>query len=114
MGTTLPVLRKRREFVQIAENGRKFITSGLVLQVWERPAENLFNDAIRVGFTTSKKVGNAVKRNRVRRRLRSLAKLILPEFGTKGCDYVLIGRSSTYDRPFEKLKDDLKYALKKI
>ena len=114
METLLHVLRKRREFVQVAEHGRKFITNGLVLQVWERPQEDLYNDVIRVGFTTSKKVGNAVKRNRVRRRLRSLARLILPELGTKGCDYVLIGRSATYDRPFEKLKDDLKYALKKI
>lgn len=114
MGTMLPVLRKRREFVQIAEHGRKFITSGLVLQVWERPQENSFDDVIRVGFTTTKKVGNAVKRNRVRRRLRSLARLILPEFGTKGCDYVLIGRTATYDKSFEELKDDLKYALKKI
>ena len=114
METRLPVLKKRREFVQIAEHGRKFITSGLVLQVLERPKENLFNDDIRVGFTTSKKVGNAVKRSRVRRRLRALACLILPEFGTKGCDYVLIGRTATVDKPFEKLKEDLKYALKKI
>lgn len=114
MGTVLPVLRKRREFVQIAEHGRKFITSGLVLQVWERSQENSFDDVIRVGFTTTKKVGNAVKRNRVRRRLRSLARLILPEFGKKGCDYVLIGRTATCDKPFEELKDDLKYALKKI
>lgn len=114
METILPVLKKRREFVQVAEHGRKFITNGLVLQVWERPKENLSDDVIRVGFTTSKKVGNAVKRNRVRRRLRALARLILPELGIKGCDYVLIGRTSTYDKPFEKLQDDLKYALKKI
>jgi len=114
MEAMLPVLKKRREFVQIAEHGRRFITNGLVLQVWERPEENSFNDVIRVGFTTSKKVGNAVKRSRVRRRLRVLARLVLTEFGKKGCDYVLIGRSATIDRPFEKLKDDLKYALKKI
>ena len=114
METSLPILRKRREFVQIAQNGRKFITNGLVLQVWERPQENSFDDVMRVGFTTTKKIGNAVKRNRVRRRLRVLARLILPEFGTKGCDYVLIGRTATYDKPFEALKNDLMYALKKI
>ena len=114
METSLPILRKRREFVQVAQNGRKFITNGLVLQVWERPQENSFDDVIRVGFTTTKKIGNAVKRNRVRRRLRVLARLILPEFGTKRCDYVLIGRTATYDKPFEALKNDLMYALKKI
>ena len=114
MGTPLPVLKKRTELVRIAKNGRKFITNGLVLQVWERPQENSFDDVIRVGFTTTKKVGNAVKRNRVRRRLRVLARLILPQFGTKGCDYVLIGRTATYDKPFDALKSDLIYALKKI
>ena len=114
MNATLPVLKKRKEFVQIAEHGRKFITSGLVLQVLPREDENKFGDVIRVGFTTTKKVGNSVKRSRVRRRLRSLARLILPEYGVSGCDYVLIGRSATFDKPFEELKKDLKYALKKI
>ena len=55
-----------------------------------------------------------MKRNRVRRRLRVLAKMILPSLGQKGCDYVLIGRSATFDRSFDSLQDDLKYALKKI
>ncbi|MBE6449975.1 MAG: ribonuclease P protein component [Alphaproteobacteria bacterium] len=114
MNATLPVLKKRKEFVQIAEQGRKFITSGLVLQVMSRGTENLSGDAIRVGFTTTKKVGNAVKRNRVRRRLRALAQLVLPEMGQKGCDYVLIGRSTTFDRAFQDLINDLKYALRKI
>ncbi len=114
METALPVLKKRREFVHIAEHGRKFITNGLVLQVCERNDENSFGDVIRVGFTTTKKVGNAVKRNRVRRRLRVLARLMLPILGQKGCDYVLIGRTSTFDKPFDELKKDLRYALKKI
>lgn len=114
METALSILKKRREFVQVAEQGRKFITGGLVLQVWQRPKDNLFGDAIRVGFTTTKKVGIAVKRNRVRRRLRVLAKMILPSLGQKGCDYVLIGRSATFDCSFDSLQDDLKYALKKI
>ena len=114
MTTALPVLKKRKEFVQIAEHGRKFITAGLVLQVLPREAENKFGDVIRVGFTTTKKVGNAVKRSRVRRRLRVLARMILPQYGTPACDYVLIGRTSTFDKPFYELTKDLKYALKKI
>ena len=114
MATTLSVLKKRKEFVQVAEQGRKFITSGLVLQVLPREAENKFGDVIRVGFTTTKKVGNAVKRSRVRRRLRVLAREVLLEKGMSGCDYVLIGRTATFDRPFDDLKKDLKYALKRI
>ena len=114
MTTALPVLKKRKEFVRIAEQGRKFITSGLVLQVLPREAENPFGDVIRVGFTTTKKVGNAVKRSRVRRRLRALAWEILPLKGMPACDYVLIGRSATFDKSFGELKKDFKYALKKI
>ena len=86
MATALLVLKKRKEFVLIAEKGRKFITSGLVLQVLPREAENKFGDVIRVGFTTTKKTGNAVKRSRIRRRLRALARLILLE---KGCSPLL-------------------------
>ena len=114
MGLTLQGLKKHREFVEIAQNGRKFITSGLVLQVLKRPDDNPFSDLIRVGFVTTKKVGNAVRRSRIRRRLRALARQVLPAFGEKQCDYVLIGRISTFDRNFELLQNDLKYALRKI
>lgn len=69
----------------------------------------------RVGFTCSKKVGNAVARNRAKRRLREVARLVLPEHGRPGWDYVLIGRAGvTAQRPFDALKDDLVRALKKL
>ena len=70
---------------------------------------------IRVGFTCSKKVGNAVARNRAKRRLREAARAVLPLQGHDGWDYVLIGRAEvTADRPFEALLGDLRYALRKI
>ena len=70
---------------------------------------------IRVGFTCTKKVGNAVARNRAKRRLREVARLVLPDHGLDGWDYVLIGREDvTAARPFEDLRRDLISALKKL
>jgi ribonuclease P protein component len=69
---------------------------------------------IRVGFTTSRKVGGAVARNRARRRLRALAEEILPACGRPGCDYVLIGRPATPTRPFASLRSDFEAALARL
>jgi ribonuclease P protein component len=66
---------------------------------------------IRVGFTATKKIGNAVTRNRAKRRLREVARAILPRHGRPGYDYVFIARSSTALRPFEKLLQDAEKAV---
>ncbi len=82
---------------------------GLVLQVLPRG-----DDApLRIGFTVTKKVGNAVVRNRVRRRLREAARLLLPQLGLRGADLVLIGRDATRTRDFARLGEDLRRALAK-
>ena len=71
--------------------------------------------SIRVGFTCSKKVGNAVARNRAKRRLRAVAREVLHSYGQPGWDYVLIGRAQeTVARPYEALRNDLVYALRKL
>jgi ribonuclease P protein component len=67
--------------------------------------------AIRIGFTASRKIGNAVARNRARRRLKAAAQSVLPLYGLPGSDYVLVARVATLTRPFADLVCDLKSAL---
>ena len=83
---------------------------GFVLQVRDRADHD---PAVRVGFTVTKKIGNAVVRNRMKRRFRSLAREILPTLGIIGADHVLIGRSGGIERDFATLRDELRTALSK-
>ena len=110
----LLTLRVRREFLAVAK-GEKQVRQGLVLQARPRKPDNRINAAaIRFGLTATKKIGNAVIRNRTRRRLRALAHEILSAHGQAGYDYVLIGRAATKHRTWEGLRTDLRSALKKV
>lgn len=78
------------------------------------PATGPDTGACRIGFTATKKIGNAVVRNRAKRRLRAAADAVLPRHGHAGYEYVLVGRTTTQDRAFAALCDDLQIALKNI
>lgn len=103
-------LKKRKDFLNIAEQGNKAVAKGLVVQVRKRLTEKNKTNLL-VGYTATKKLGCAVVRNRIKRRLRALSVEVLPNSANPNYDYVIIGRTAAFDRKFEDLKKDLKYAL---
>ena len=104
-------LTQRSDFLRAAR-GRRTALPGFVLQGRDRHDGT---PDIRAGFTCSKKVGNAVARNRAKRRLRALARLDLARLGRPGWDYVLIGRHDATARlPFDTLREDLARGLARL
>lgn len=110
---SVSVLRNRSDFLKAARAKRAHAPAFL-LQARKRHDDEPV-DGVRVGFTCSKKVGNAVARNRAKRRLREIARLVLPLEGRPGWDYVLVGRKDeTASRDFWLMRDDLIRALRKV
>jgi ribonuclease P protein component len=106
----LVTIRKRSDFLA-ANRGKRAPMPGFVLLVRPRGDED---STMRVGFTVTKKIGNAVVRNRMKRRFRELARELLPELGIAGADHVLIGRAGGIERDYASLANELKRALKKV
>lgn len=132
MGETVARLKRRADFLKVAGARKKWVAPGLIVQARRRdpgarkdddPGARHGNDEVdpalvRVGFTVSRKVGNAVQRNRARRRLRAAAGIIgkgvVEGRVAGGVDLVVIGRAETLTRPFPDLIDDLTLALKRL
>jgi len=125
-GSSVGRLKRRADFLRVAAARRKWAAPGLILQVAAQPelsseqpsleapaAESIRPESIRVGFTASRKVGNAVKRNRARRRLKALVAEMIASGANPGLDLVLIARPATVDRPFDELRRDLQQSLQR-
>jgi len=104
---------KRSEYLRVKQQGTSVAKPGLVIQAAPGMDDSSFLYP-RVGFTVSKRVGNAIKRNRARRRLKSVASDVLPKEGFPAWDYVFIGRVVTLERSYDSLLEDARVALRKI
>jgi ribonuclease P protein component len=104
---TLERLKKRADFLACAQ-APSCAKGAVVVQARSRPDDDAL---VRAGFTATKRIGGAVVRNRAKRRMREAARLLLPEFGRPGFDYVFIARGGVTTRPWARLLDDMKSAL---
>ena len=104
-------LKKRTDFLRAARGIRR-VEGAITLETCPTPATEAHAGSLRVGFTASKKTGNAVTRNRAKRRLRAAASQLLPLLGRTGHDYVLVARGTTVARSFAALLSDITTALK--
>lgn len=111
-------LKRRTEFRAITEAGVRAPAKAFVLQALRRQKAEQGTEQeeglVRVGFTVSRQVGNAVERNRVRRRLREMVRLKPKEAFTPGYDYVLIGRRTALTCPFGDMTKELDGALRRV
>lgn len=107
----LKAMRKRAQFLAAARSRRHVAPTMLV----QGRARQDGDGVVHVGFTCSKKLGNAVARNRAKRRLRAIAREVLRDRARPGWDYVLIGRpEATATHAFDELRRDLIAALSRL
>lgn len=111
MAAPIERLKQRAEFLHVAAARRKWVTPGLILQAAASGAAEAAPEGFRIGYTASRKVGNAVARNRARRRLRAAVARVMPGRAAAGFDYVVIARQASVTRPFGDLTADLASAV---
>ena len=122
--TDIGRLTKRPEYLRVAAARRKWVTPGMVVQALPHAQSETApagtdpkaegGVCARLGITVSRKVGKSVQRNRARRRLRAVAREVLPQEAAPGTDYVLIGRAGTLTRSYADLQSDLRTAVRRL
>lgn len=110
MNQGLATIRKRSDFLA-ANAGKRTTAPGFILLVRDREDSD---PAMRVGFTVTKKIGGAVVRNRMKRRLRALARDLVPAKGISGADHVVIGRAKGIERTFALMRGEFADALDRL
>ncbi len=108
-GLRMNRLKSREDFLR-AQKGVRRVAPSLTLEACHSPEST--EAGLRVGFTATRKLGNAVTRNRAKRRLRAAAQAALPLSGRTAHDYVLVARPGTLSRPFSSLVEDLAAAVR--
>ncbi len=109
----LETLKKRAEFLRV-RGGARWTTASVIVEGKPRSGSQYSGQSARFGFTVTKKLGSAVDRNRIRRRLKAALAEIAADHAQPGFDYVLIARDGALNRPFAALKKDLEDALQRV
>lgn len=109
----LVTLKRRAEFLRI-RGGARWATPAFVLEAKPHPDRVVMGEEPRFGFTVTKKLGKAVLRNRIRRRLRAMVAALSQASARQGYDYVLIAREPAATRSFEDLKKELEHAFHRV
>ena len=107
-------LKRRSDFLAAAKSGLRYVKPSVIVQARRRNPAELSASPVRIGFTATKKLGNAVVRNRAKRRLRAAASQVVDTLGMAGCDYVFIARDAAVKGTFDDLIRDMKHALKRL
>lgn len=111
MGKPLERLKKRSQFLLVAAEKKKYVCNGFIMQALYSADQS---NQTRIGFTVSRRVGNAVTRNRTKRRLRAAVRIVFNRRDQAGIDYVIIGRKSTAHTSFPQLQSDIHQAITKF
>ncbi|MEO9599329.1 ribonuclease P protein component [Parasphingorhabdus sp.] len=110
--SAVEVIRKRTDFLA-ANRGKRFVTPSFVLLAHRRRSDHIIpTETIRYGITVTKKIGNAVARNRMKRRFRALLAQTLADHGIAGVDHIMIGRKARNEADFATMKAELEKGLK--
>ena len=109
MPKKINTIKKHSDFINVKQSGKSLVSKSFILQ---KLFDYNLNNSIKVGFITTKKIGTAVKRNRAKRLMRSLAREIINKYGKNNFVYILIARKKIFDTKYDELKKELYEMLK--